>query len=78
MSKFDSNSQQGAGARQAAKEAADSDKRRDDTISRIRSALLRDRLTVMSLGDENTGTDPYNSGVHRALTKTHDWKKRSR
>ncbi len=57
---------------------ADSDRRRDDTLSRIRAALLQDRLTVTVLTDENAGTDPYNSGVHRALAKAHVWGKRSR
>lgn len=56
----------------------ENDLRRDDTINRLRSALLKDRLAVMALTDENTGTDPYNSGVHRALTKAHVWRKGSR
>jgi len=54
------------------------DQRRDDTINRLRSALLQERLAVISLTDENSGTDPYNSGVHRALAKAHVWRKGSR
>jgi hypothetical protein len=54
------------------------DQRRDDTINRLRTALIKDRLAVISLTDENTGTDPYNSGVHRALVKAHVWRKGSR
>jgi hypothetical protein len=51
---------------------------RGDTFSRLRSALLEDRLAVMEGGRENTGTDPYNSGIHRAMAKAHVWGKRSR
>jgi len=54
------------------------DRRRDDTLTRLRSALLEDRLAVLDLASENTGTDPYNSGVHRTLAKGHVWDKRSR
>jgi hypothetical protein len=73
-----SNSDPAQGATRASAAADEGDKRRDDTISRIRTALIQDRLTVMSLTEENTGTDPYNSGVHRALAKTHNWRKGSR
>lgn len=55
-----------------------SDKRREDTFTRLRSALLEDRLALLELSSENTGTDPYNSGVHRAMAKAHVWSKRSR
>ncbi len=55
-----------------------SDTRRDETIKRLRSALMHDRLAVMALTDENAGTDPYNSGIHRALAKAHVWRKGSR
>ena len=58
--------------------SAEAEKRRDDTLTRIRSALLEDRLAVMAFTNENTGSDPYNSGVHRALAKAHVWSKRSR
>lgn len=64
--------------RQPESESADGDKRRDHTLTRIRSALLHDKLAVMSLTNENAGTDPYNSGVHRALGKATAWNKRSR
>jgi hypothetical protein len=59
-------------------EYGDGDQRRDQTITRIRSALLQNKLAVMSLTDENPGTDPYNSGVHRALGKATAWNRRSR
>jgi hypothetical protein len=78
MSTSNSNSDQVRSMDHAAAEAVESNKRRDDTITRIRTALLRDRLAVVSLSDENAGTDPYNSGVHRALAKDHVWRKRSR
>jgi hypothetical protein len=78
MSISDSNSDQGRNTDRAAAETAEVDRRRDDTLNRIRTALLRDRLAVTSLSDENTGTDPYNSGVHRALAKAHVWGKRPR
>lgn len=65
-------------SRQATPATDQSDPRRDDTISRIRTALIQDRLTVVSLTEEDTGTDPYNSGVHRALAKAHVWRKGSR
>ena len=62
-----------------AKVADASDERhREDTFMRLRSALLEDRLAVLELSGENTGTDPYNSGVHRAMAKGHVWNKRSR
>lgn len=51
---------------------------RSDTFTRLRSALLEDRLAVLESAHENTGTDPYNSGIHRAMTKAHVWGKRSR
>jgi hypothetical protein len=54
------------------------EKRREDTFTRLRSALLEERLAVMETSSENSGTDPYNSGVHRAMAKAHVWSKRSR
>jgi hypothetical protein len=54
------------------------DKRRDDTFMRLRSALLQDRLAVVDTSAESSGTDPYNSGVHRALARAHAWSKRAR
>jgi hypothetical protein len=78
MSRPSSNTNDGGVSRTAEETASGSDKRRDDTITRIRAALLDERLAVMELSGENPGTDPYNSGVHRALSKAHDWGKRSR
>ncbi len=57
---------------------ADSDQPLNNTFTRLRSALLEDRLAGMALTDENTGNDPYNSGTHRALGKATIWNKRSR
>ncbi len=57
---------------------ASAERRREDTLARLRSALLEDRLAVLELSGENTGTDPYNSGVHRVLGKGLVWNKRSR
>jgi hypothetical protein len=54
------------------------DQRRDDTLMRLRAALLEDRLTLMEVTGEQTGTDPYNSGVHRAMARADVWSKRSR
>ena len=54
------------------------DQRRDDTFMRLRTALLEDRLALMETTSEQTGTDPYNSGVHRAMARAHVWSKRSR
>jgi hypothetical protein len=62
----------------ADKGPADSDQQRNNTLTRIRAALLEDRLSAMALTEENTGNDPYNSGVHRALGKATVWTKRSR
>ena len=57
---------------------AATEKRREEALTRLRSALLEDRLELMEHSDESTGTDPYNSGIHRAMVKGHVWKKRSR
>ena len=54
------------------------DQRRSETLERIRAALLDERLAVMEFSGENTGTDPYNSGVHRTLGRGEVWSKRSR
>jgi hypothetical protein len=58
--------------------SGDGDQRRNQTLTRIRAALLQDKLAVMTLTNENTGTDPYNSGVHQALGKATAWHRRSR
>lgn len=58
--------------------AAVDDTGREDTFTRLRSALLEERLELMEVGSQNTGTDPYNSGIHRAMVKAHVWGKRSR
>ena len=57
---------------------AKADTRQRDTLARLRSALLEQRLGLMETADQSTGTDPYNSGIHPALVKGHDWGKRSR
>jgi hypothetical protein len=57
-------------------EAAAADERRDDTLNRLRAALLSDRLSVLELTGENTGTDPYNSGGMRG--PSHVWRRRAR
>lgn len=69
---------QGSQMLQAQSEPSDAEKRRDDTLTRIRGALLEERLSVLAVSGENCGTDPYNSGIHRALAKTQVWSKRSR
>lgn len=61
-----------------APEISKSEQRREDTLNRIRSALVEERLAVVSTSEENTGTDPYNSGIHRALATREVWSKRSR
>ena len=35
--------------------------RRQTVLAQIEAALLADKLTVMDLAEERTGTDPYNS-----------------
>ena len=37
-----------------------------------------ERLALLDTSAESTGTDPYNSGIHRAMVKAHVWNKRSR
>ena len=54
------------------------DQRRSETLERIRAALLDQRLAVLEISGESTGTDPYNSGVHRTLGRGDVWSKRSR
>jgi hypothetical protein len=62
----------------AANDPSASDRRRNETLERIRAALLDERLAVLELSGETTGTDPYNSGVHRTLGRGDVWSKRSR
>jgi hypothetical protein len=62
----------------AANSPSASDQRRSETLERIRAALLDERLAVLELSGEATGTDPYNSGVHRTLGRGDVWSKRSR
>lgn len=54
------------------------DRRREDTLTRLRNALLEERLAVLELSDESTGTDPYNSGIRRGPHAFNGWGKRSR
>ncbi len=67
-----------SGTRRLEREPAASEQPLNNTFTRLRSALLEDRLTAMALTDENAGRDPYNSGTHRALGKSTAWDKRSR
>lgn len=39
--------------------------RRQTVLAQIEAALLADKLSVLELSTEDTGTDPYNSGVFR-------------
>lgn len=78
MSRPNSNSEHSGDSRQAQVEASATDKRVEDTFTRLRSALLEERLSLLDLSGEGAGTDPYNSGTHRALVKAHVWGKRSR
>jgi hypothetical protein len=48
--------------------------RRQTILAQIEAALLADKLSVLELGKESTGTDPYNSGrVSHSV-----WSKRAR
>jgi hypothetical protein len=78
MSKSNTRSDQEGHTPTAEPAISRADRRRDETLTRIRSALLEERLAVVTSSGENTGTDPYNSGVHRALSGAHSWSKRSR
>ena len=78
MSGPDSNSHESGNSRQTKVPEESVDQRREDTFMRLRSALLEERLAVLDTTSENTGTDPYNSGIHRAMVKAHVWNKRSR
>jgi hypothetical protein len=40
--------------------------RRQTVLAQIEAALLADKLTVMELAEECTGTDPYNRGRAKA------------
>jgi hypothetical protein len=78
MSSPDSNSPGSSASAKVKVLEESADQRREDTFMRLRSALLEDRLALMDTGSENTGTDPYNSGIHRAMAKAHVWSRRSR
>ena len=49
--------------------------RRQTVLAQIEAALLADKLSVLNLAEESTGTDPYNSGSPRAADH---WGKRAR
>ena len=49
--------------------------RQQATLLRIQAALLADRLAVIDLAGENTGSDPYNSSSNRSNRAV--WNKRS-
>lgn len=48
--------------------------RRQTVLAQIEAALLADQISVLDLAQENTGTDPYNSGYGRSDA----WEKRAR
>jgi hypothetical protein len=78
MSGPDSKSFTSTDSDQAQMSEESADKRREDTFMRLRAALLEERLALVDTSAENTGTDPYNSGIHRALVRAQVWNKRSR
>lgn len=39
--------------------------RRQTVLAQIEAALLSNKLSVLELRDDATGTDPYNSGIFR-------------
>jgi hypothetical protein len=52
------------------------DLRLKDTLSRLRSALLDDRLAQMELSGEKAGADPRDTGIHLAAASAYDWSNR--
>ena len=50
--------------------------RRATVLAQIEAALLADKLSVLELADEQTGTDPYNRG--RTTPAQSVWGKRAR
>jgi hypothetical protein len=50
--------------------------RRKETMSRLRSALLDDRLAQMDLSRDKSGADPRDTGIHLAAGGTFDWSNR--
>jgi hypothetical protein len=48
--------------------------RRQTVLAQIEAALLADKISVLEISEEGTGTDPYNSGRARVDT----WQKRAR
>ena len=73
-----SNKNASSGIRRLERGTAGSEPQLNNTFMRLRSALLEDRLSAMELSDESAGSDPYNSGTHRALGKATIWNRRSR
>ncbi len=49
--------------------------RRQTVLAQIEAALLADKLSLVELAAEDTGSDPYNSGVFRT---GETWGKRAR
>ena len=79
MSLFRRNPAKDSGIPVSENEIDESDGRREVTITRLRTAILQDKFTALGASVEKSGTDPYNSGVHRALgSKSNPWDKRSR
>jgi hypothetical protein len=48
--------------------------RRQTVLAQIEAALLADKISVLEVSEEGTGTDPYNRG----RTRTTAWSKASR
>ncbi len=48
--------------------------RRQSVLAQIEAALLADKISVLEISEEGTGTDPYNSVRPRVDT----WQKRAR
>ncbi len=79
MSTSHRNTGKSSGIPVAEVEIDESDARRNVTFTRLRTAILQDKFTAIGKSDESSGSDPYNSGVHRSLEKkSHSWDKRSR
>jgi hypothetical protein len=48
--------------------------RRQTVLAQIEAALLANKISVLEISEEGTGTDPYNSG----RTRVDAWQKRAR
>jgi len=59
-------------------EESTGERRQNDTFTRLRTALLEERLALMERSSEDSGTDPYNSGIRRTTLEAPVWNKRSR